>query len=499
MKRYVANVISNNSLWAIAFLVIRSGINVILTPYITKKVGIEAFGYVALANSFVLYIDVICVAFNYFAGRNISVSYHSGKTNAANEYYSTILASDLLLFLVFGGGSAFVISFVEKIINISSALIIDVKTLFMLVLFKYFLTMIGTTLEVSEFIKNRLDICNKNKIISYLIYTIFVYLFFTCFEGRVYFVGIALLIQSCVYLVLQFFTKRLLVSDLRFSLGLFNSSYVQLFISKGIWISFNNLGNILNDGLDLLITNLMISESMVGMISIAKMIGNLCYSVVGAISNSLTPKQLKDYSTGNINGLITKLHKSMALNGAVFCVLICLLIGCGRDFFYLWMNSQNDYELYLLTILATSCFIIPSVVKPLYYVYVLVQNVKFASYITILMGVINTLSMYLLIKYTSLGGYAVLLTTAVLNLIHLIDTPLYAAYCLKQDWRVFYKPIIRHIVLCVITGLWGIIIVKMTPVASTWWLLVGKAFLCIICPFLIIIMFLNLNNLLDRT
>ena len=80
-----------------------------------------------MANNFVMYIDIICIAFNYFAGRNIAVSYHNGNNGAACGYYSTILATDLLLLFLLGGCGAFIVSYIDRVINISTWLIIDVK------------------------------------------------------------------------------------------------------------------------------------------------------------------------------------------------------------------------------------------------------------------------------------------------------------------------------------------------------------------------------------
>lgn len=51
---------------------------------------------------------------------------------------------------------------------------------------------------------------------------------------------------------------------------------------------------------------------------------------------------------------------------------------------------------------------------------------------------------------TSLGAYAVVLTTLVLNYVHFFDTPIYAAYCLKVKLTTFYSSIIEHFLTCFI-------------------------------------------------
>ena len=51
----VANILSFGVSMVISFF---------LTPYITKNVGIEAYGLVGLANSFINYVNVITAALN---------------------------------------------------------------------------------------------------------------------------------------------------------------------------------------------------------------------------------------------------------------------------------------------------------------------------------------------------------------------------------------------------------------------------------------------------
>ena len=43
--------------------------NFLITPYVTNNIGVEAYGFVALANTFISYVDVISVSLNAYAGR----------------------------------------------------------------------------------------------------------------------------------------------------------------------------------------------------------------------------------------------------------------------------------------------------------------------------------------------------------------------------------------------------------------------------------------------
>lgn len=482
----IRNISKNNSLWAIVFLGMKSGANFFLEPYIIRYVGIEEYGYVSLAYNMIIYIDIISVAFNYFAGRNIAVEYHRLNLFAANQYYSTVMFSDIALVILLGLPCLLIIYHLNSVIIVSTQYIFDVKVLFFLVLVRYFFLLFSSVLDVGAFVKNRLDLTNKNKILAFSFYCAIVMISFKLYTAHIWYVGFAAVIESLVYFFLQFLTKSRMVPDLVFSIKKFSLTKVVYFLEKGVWIAFNSLGNILNDGLDLLLTNLMISEEIVGKIAIAKIVGNVGYSIVLAVSNSLRPMQLEEYSKGNVNGLVKKLHYSMNVNGWIFCFFVGWFIGCGADFLKLWLNDNGDQTLYGFTLIAISAFMITSVVTPLYYVFVLAQRVRVASIITICMGMINVLSMYCLLMRTTLGGIVVLGTTSVLNLIHIIDTPIYAAHCLNISKKTFYKPIIKHILECIVVCSVSYLYYCNTTRATCWGGIIAKTIECLTIVVIII-------------
>lgn len=53
---------------------VQVGINFILTPYITTKLGAEAYGFVNLSNTMVNYITILTVAITSMASRFISIA-----------------------------------------------------------------------------------------------------------------------------------------------------------------------------------------------------------------------------------------------------------------------------------------------------------------------------------------------------------------------------------------------------------------------------------------
>lgn len=152
----------------IAFMV-GLGIRFFLTPYIVSTLGSEAYGFIGLSLNILSYTSLITIALNSMAGRFVTIRYVEKDFTVANQYFSSVYYSNLILaviILLIGIG---LVLFLEYLIEIPVSLIIDVKFLFILLLLN---TIINLVMEVwcgATFIKNRLDLSNIRNIIGNLL------------------------------------------------------------------------------------------------------------------------------------------------------------------------------------------------------------------------------------------------------------------------------------------------------------------------------------------
>ena len=89
-----------NIIGAVTVVGINTLINFFLSPYIAKCLGIEANGYIALANNFVSYFSLITVALNSMAGRFILIELKNNNLSEANGYYTSVLVGDWILGII---------------------------------------------------------------------------------------------------------------------------------------------------------------------------------------------------------------------------------------------------------------------------------------------------------------------------------------------------------------------------------------------------------------
>ena len=473
MKRS-RRVIALNMFWSLLSLCINYLMNFLITPYVTNNIGVEAYGFVALANTFISYVDILAVGLNAFAGRFIAMAYYQKKLEKANRYSSTILADLILACVLLAGGTVAIVR-LDRMLQIPQELTADVKLLFFIVLMRYLLTLLRTAFDAAAFISERIDLAEKLQSAAYLLQAGLLLALCLLLQPHVWYVGLAAAVGALLLLAGNLRLCHKLTPELQFHVKDFSPHAVWEVLSTGSWTALNNLGNLLNSGLDLLITNLMLNATVMGQISVAKSLETIVSGMIMKISTVFRPRCLRLYAEDKMEELTGLLKISMRCTGG-FCNLVVMgFFVCGHDFMALWLPGQNTDFLFRAGLIVLLSDIATGAVQPLYYVYTLTQKLRLPCCVTILMGTANVLSMYILLRYTSVGAYAVLLTTLVISVVHFVDAPLYAAHCLHLPLHTFYPTLVCNGASLAAGFAAAEMLRRILPAAGSWGTLMFKA------------------------
>ena len=131
-RQLIINVVSSLVAFAVNLI-----INFVLSPYIVKTIGVEANGFISLANTFITYATLVTIALNSMSGRFITIAIHKNNYDLANKYYNAVFGGNLIITIILFLPSIFFIAKLENIINIPIDLIVDVKILFLIYLNLY--------------------------------------------------------------------------------------------------------------------------------------------------------------------------------------------------------------------------------------------------------------------------------------------------------------------------------------------------------------------------
>ena len=438
-----------------AAFVINYLIQLVLTPFITGTVGAEAYGFVSLAKNFAQYAAILTAALNSFAARYIAVSYHEHEIDRANTFFSSVFWGDMVL----GTGllllSIPVISLLERFLNIPPAIVADVKHLFFYVFLNFWLTTLGCAFESAAFIKSKLDLTGLFKGLSYLAEALFLFAFYRFLPVSVSYVGAGMIVASVVVVIGNILICKKETPELSIRLSHFSWEAVGKLVLNGVWTSVNNLGEILNNGLDLIICNLMLTPLAMGQLAIAKTVHTMFHGMFVILNPAFQPMLLKSYAENDRATLLDELKLAMKISGFAGNIAFAGFAALGLAFYRLWIPGQDIRLIYELTLISCITFIPGGPMQPLYFIYTLTVRRKVPCLITLAGGILNVLSTWLLIRHTGLGVHAVVWTTAVLMMVINFGTnPLYMAHVLGLPRFVFYPGILRNLLSCTcMTGL----------------------------------------------
>ena len=434
-----------------------TGLNLIIgmmfIPLITNRLGSEAYGYVSLANTIVTYAGLITMALNSYAVRYVSLAYHGGDIEQAEKYYSSVvLASIAVSLLILAAGIALVPN-ISTFFKIPFELLADVKILFAVTTVNFCIQTVSASFLPSSYLADRLELYNGARILSYILEILAVLLFFRRREAHMWYVSIAFVAASATVLICNILIFRRFTGQFHIKKRYFSLAAVKKLLGAGIWNSINGLGNILNSGLDLWISNLMLDAAATGYIAIAKTVGNVGVVLQSAVSQVFWPKLIEIYAANDKEALVNKFRQIMKCTGLFVGIFFCVFTAVGDEFYALWMPGQEIGLLYELTVIVLMSNVMEGVVGPLYYIYTLTVKNRIPCMVTIAGGVVNVAGMYLLLTYTKLGAFGIVITTAVImGFINLVTNPLYMARCLKIKRSAFYGTILRYAIYIAATA-----------------------------------------------
>lgn len=426
-----------------------------LSPYIVKNIGVEANGFVTLANNFVTYAQLIVAALNSMAARFIAIAYVKKQYKKANLYYNSVFWGNLIIVGVLIIPAIVCIFKLENIINIPNDIVLDVKILFTFVFFNFFITTGLPNWDCGTFVTNRLDRSYIPQAISSILKCIVLFIAFSLFVPKVSYVGLAVTVMTVFKLTCNAINTHKLTPELKVmvkpSKWICSGKVIKKLVGAGIWNSISSVGNMLLSGLDLIVCNVFIGATQMGVISLSKILANYMQQLSAAIRDAFTPEMTINYAINNKNELQKGILRAMKLTSIIMTIPIAIIVVLGKDFFSLWVPTQDASLLQVLSILSILGYMFTSGTQILYNVFPTVNKVKQNSIAMIITGIISVSLTILLIKTTNYGIYAVAGVSTFCNLArNMTFTIIASSKYMGFKSRVFYKQVFETILCSVV-------------------------------------------------
>ena len=439
--------LARNMIFNILLFVINLGISFFLTPYIVREIGRDAYGFIPLISNMIGYTSVITTAVGSMAGRFITMKIYQGDYESASGYFNSVFIANILLSVLFTVIATIILCFLPQILSIPVHLVIDVKWLFVFT----FLTMLiglGTgILGCGTYVKNRVDVGASRSVVTNFVRVGCILLLFYLFKPSIVYMSLSAFIAGLLgaYYNIEF-KKRFLPEINIAPKKHFSWSKLKEVTFSGIWNSVNQLSNMLLYQLDLLIANIFISAAATGEYSLAKITPALVLNFLAMLSGSFYPQFNILFAQEKKDELFTLVKKSIKIVGLFVSIAIGILVVYSDSFYNLWIPEENAKMLHWLTIITVVPMIFGGSINPVFGLFSTSNKLRIPSLVLLGAGILNTLVVFILLKTTNLGIWAIALTGAVQGgLRNALFTPIYGARCIGQKWHALFPCMFKAI------------------------------------------------------
>ena len=461
-----------NIISSVSVLVVNILVSFFLSPYIIRTIGVEANGFVNLANNFVTYADLLVTALNAMAARFITIAYVKKDYKRANLYYNSVFWGNLIIVAVLLLPAVLFIIKLENFINIPTDILFDVKILFSIVFFSFFLRTGAPNWDCGTYITNRLDRTYIPSMITTLFRCVFLFCIFSIFTPHVWYVGLSSAIVGIIALVIAGYNTHKLTPELKVDLKkpICSLSAIKDLVGSGIWNSIAISGNMLLSGLDLLICNVFLGATHMGVLSLAKTLPNILIQLSESIRGAFGPELTINYAKGNKDNILKCIRRAMKITSIVVTIPAAGIIVMSDALYALWVPSQDAKLLQILSALSILSYVFSSGTVILLNVFTTVNRVKYNSFAMIITGIASILVTLLLIYFTDLDLYAVAGISSILTIAKNIFfvTPV-ASKLIGFKWYQFYPQMGISILCSCLNIAVGVIVRLFIPVNS--WLM----------------------------
>ena len=398
-----------NLLSSVGVLITNLCISFFLSPYIIRTIGVEANGFVNLANTFVTYADLVVMALNAMAARFITIAYVQKDYKKANLYYNSVFWGNLIIVAILVVPAAFLIVRLQYFIEVPIDILLDVKVLFTFVFLGFFIRTGAPNYDCGTYITNRMDLSYIPSAITALFRCVFLFCIFSIWAPHVWYVGLASIIITLTTLIIAGYNTRRLTPELKINLRkpICSFSAVKELVLSGIWNSISSSGNMLLNGLDLLICNKFLGATMMGILSLSKTLPNILIQLSESIRGAFGPELTISFAKNDKESIHRCISRAMKITSVVVTIPAAGLVVMSDTFYKLWVPSQDAQLLHILTVLAILSYLVNSGVVILFNVFSTVNKVRYNSMAMLTSGLVSIVVTLGLMYFTEYDIYVV--------------------------------------------------------------------------------------------
>lgn len=446
------------------FTSVNLAVNFFLVPKIINSINATAYGFISLSTDFVNYIGLITVALNALSSRFIIINYHKKNYEKANEYFNSTLFANMFIGGLIGIGSIFFIIFIDKTLNIPINMVTDVRILFAMVILNFLVGMSLSVFQVSTNISNKLYLNNIVNIFTQIIRCIILFSFYSFLPMNAWYMGFSQLVCAIIYNTSSIIYCKKLTPEIHVNIKYMNIKTCIDLTKSGIWSLISTVSSMLTNGLDLLITNLLIGAQAMGTLSIPRSIYSVICTLFGSLGWTFSPKIIYNVANDDIEDIKHQLVFSYKFLALFANTLLVTFIMFGVDFFKLWIPTQDAKILAIIANVSLVDLIFSLPMQSFNNIYNAFNKIKIPALVSIMYSVLILIIEFIGLSFTNTDLTKLIFISStssfILILKYLTFIPMYSAHLLSVKKTYFYPLIFKNLFSFIISVIIGIFFSK---------------------------------------
>lgn len=424
-----------NFFFNILLLLSNVTVGLIYTPYLVKELGIIAYGIIPLALIVNQYINVLTGSLTSSLSRFYSINLQRKRFKRASQYLSTSILTIVLFFIILSPVLYYFIGNIDCVFNIPDKFIQDAKYLFCFTFLSLFLSLLSSVLNITQYAYNRLDNINILSIIRSLGKLILVLVFFYYLEANIVYVGLAYLLTESIILCFSvYFFFNSAKERVYIRMSLFNKYLLVSIMTMSFWIILHQIGDTGLYRIDNFAVNRYWGTHLSGILGALSEFGNYTILIVSVISSLFGPLILIAYSHNKHDEVQKLTIQQSSLSGIIAALGIGTLIGFSKFFIYLWLGDEFlSYQYWLIVKLVPIPFYAASGIFA--YTYRTWNKVRFPAIMTLLLGIINVLIVFLLCSLYKQSTSIINIVLTISMLFVILQSYVLNSYCFARIYK----------------------------------------------------------------
>ncbi len=431
----IANILSYSSNLVISF---------VLTPFLINSLGKDVYSFYPLANNFVSYLSIITSALNTMASRYITIEITKGNLTETNKFYSSVLASNVVISAMIMIPMAFIIMFLDSFLHIPINSLAAIRTMFILVFASAIVNIVGSIFGIATFAKNRIDLRSINEVVCAMLRLGLYVLFYTLFQASIIYIGVITFTVTAVGILIQFCYTRWLLPEVRLNINDVSFKHTLRLLSSTSWNIVFSLGNMMLSGMTLLLMNMLYSANESGSLSIVQTVPTFINGVISLLVGIFFPVITVLYAKNDKEGVIQQVQIAQKIIATVGCATIAVFSGLATEFFSLWVPKENAIELSILSMVTIFPHLFIACTWILSNLNIAMNKVKIPAIFTLAIGAINVLLALVVKKIFDMPFITIQVVSTMLQVIWAgVFLPLYASSEMGVSRTIFFEPLLK--------------------------------------------------------